>query len=209
MASNFPTALDGLLTNQPYVDGSTVIAAAALNNIQDAVDKVQTKVGKDNSTIATSLDFALRKAYVKVSDVKINADGDALTTNTWVKRTLNTEDNDAGNLCSLSSNQITLAAGTYRCCIHVPAFQAERHCARLYNATAASVVIMGTAMYNYYDYANAMVCSEIVGQFVVAANQALEVQHYCTVGRSNSGGQKVFSDSTPNVYTVAEFWKIA
>lgn len=59
MASNFPTALDSLLTNQPYVDGSTVIAAAALNNIQDAVDKLQTKVGKDSSAVTTSIDYKL------------------------------------------------------------------------------------------------------------------------------------------------------
>jgi len=64
MASNFATSLDNLMTNQPVVDGpagvGTVYAASWVNTIQDAVDKAQAKIGVDNSTVVTSIDYKLR-----------------------------------------------------------------------------------------------------------------------------------------------------
>ena len=56
--------------------------------------------------------------YVKVSDVKAyNAYGGTFTQGAWRTRDINTEDSDASSICSINSNQITLAAGTYICSI--------------------------------------------------------------------------------------------
>lgn len=207
MASSFPTSLDDLYGNQPYVDGTTVIQAAELNNIQDAVDELQEKVGVDASAVATSIDFFMRRNYVKVSDVKAaGADGGTFTAGDWRTRTLNTKDNDAGSLCSLSSNQITLSAGTYRCKISALAFGVNNHQARLYNVTGSALVVLGTVEFSSSN-AYAATRSIIVGQFTIAAGQALEVQHYAESTRSNTGFSSGI-DWGNNVYTVAEFWKL-
>jgi len=195
--------------SQKVVDGTNVIVAALPNNLLDMIEALQAKVGVNGSAVATSIDFFMRKNYVKVSDQKTNADGGTFSAGAWQTRTLNTEDNDAGGLCSLSSNQITLAAGTYRCLISCPAYRVDAHAARLYNVTGSALLLMGTAEYTWYNNMLVTTRSVISGQFTVAAGQALEVQHYCTKTHATIGfGSKVFSDATPNIYTVAEFWKL-
>lgn len=208
MATNFPaSAVDDLDGNQRWVDGITIVTASPLNNIQDAIDALQAKVGVNGSAVQSSIDFFMRKNYVKVSDQKVNAIGGVFYSGAWRTRDINTEDNDEGGLCALSSNQITLEAGTYRCRISCPAYKVNSHAARLYNVTADALVLMGTAEYSgSSSYVQSR--SFISGQFTVAASQSLEVQHYCTESDGYGFGQKAFSSSTPNVYTVAEFWKL-
>lgn len=141
--------------------------------------------------------------YVKVSDVKDNADGGASTSATWHTRTLNTEDSDTQSLCSLAANQITLAAGTYRCRITAPAYNGQSHHLRLYNDTGEAVLLQGSV--GYCGTGNNTV--DLVGVFTVEAGQALEVQHYITIGVGTTGlGRKVGTDNS--IYAVAEFWKI-
>lgn len=212
MATNFPTSLDNT-TSQKVTDGSSIIVAALPNNLLDMIGAVQAKVGANASLVQSSIDFFMRKNYVKVSDVKDSASAGTFTANTWVTRDLNTEDNDAGGLCSLSSNQITLVAGTYRCDIVVPANAVQGHAARLYNVTADEEIIRGTAEWINDGGIGAdtvTTWSKIKGQFTIAASQALEVQHYCLSNNgvsSTSLGRRVFTSSN-NVYTVAEFWKL-
>ena len=210
MATNFPTSLDNT-DSQKVVDGTNVIVAALPNNLLDMIEALQAKVGVNGSAVQSSIDFFIRKNYVKVSDVKANAHGGTFPAGAWRTRTLNTEDNDAGGLCSLSSNQITLAAGTYRCHIMVPACSVQGHVARLYNTTAASELIRGTTQFCTETAAEeAQSYSIIVGQFTVAASQALEVQHYCSSNNGVSGvslGRRCFTSGN-NVYAVAEFWKL-
>ena len=57
MSTNFPTALDALRANQGLTDGATIITAAPHNNLMDAVDALQAKVGVNSSAVATSLDY--------------------------------------------------------------------------------------------------------------------------------------------------------
>lgn len=56
MATAFPTALDDF-TN--YVDGTTVMEAITLNDMQFAIEALQAKVGIDNSIVTSSHDYKL------------------------------------------------------------------------------------------------------------------------------------------------------
>lgn len=210
MATNFPTSLDNT-DSQKVTDGTNVIVAALPNNLLDMVEALEGKVGANGSSVAASIDFFIRKNYVKVSDIKSGAHAGTFSSASWVTRDLNTEDNDAGGLCSLSGNQITLSAGTYRCHIMVPACSVQGHVARLYNVTAETELIRGTTQFcTETSSEEAQSYSIIVGQFTVAASQALEVQHFCSSNNSVSTyslGRRCFS-SGDNVYTVAEFWKL-
>lgn len=201
----FPTSLDSFGDVTDNVDD---VEASDINNIQDAVEAIEAKIGIDGSVVATSIDFFIRKNYVKVSDSKTNAAGGGFGASAWRTRDINTENSDDGGLCSLSGNQLTLAAGTYRCRITCPAFLVDSHCARLFNVSNQTELIRGTVEFcEQSAYGEAQTRSEIVGQFSIAAAQLLEIQHFCTNSKTGDGfGVRLFS--TENVYTVAEFWKL-
>ncbi|NBX83434.1 hypothetical protein EBQ90_10180, partial [bacterium] len=80
-----------------------------------------------------------------VTDEKpVNTQGGNITANTWTTRTLNTIKADPGSYVSLSSNQLTFAAGSYKCIISVPSFKAQFHQVRLFNVTSNAVHATGT-----------------------------------------------------------------
>ena len=56
MATSFPTGLDDF-TN--YIDGTTVMEAATLNDMQFAIEALQAKVGIDSSAVSASHDYKL------------------------------------------------------------------------------------------------------------------------------------------------------
>jgi hypothetical protein len=57
MATNFPTNID-TFTDQTSSD---LITSAKWNNLQDAIEALEVKVGADNSTVTTSHDYKLAK----------------------------------------------------------------------------------------------------------------------------------------------------
>lgn len=146
--------------------------------------------------------------YVCVRDKKAqNTTGGTFTSGAWRTRDINDEQADAGALCSIAANQITLAAGTYRCLISAPAAWCNRHQARLYNITDTAVILAGTSEYSTNTLADLVTTrSFIVGRFTLAAAKVLEVQHQCQTTRVTYG-LGVASNFTDEIYTVAEFWR--
>lgn len=68
MAINFPTGLDSLTR---YIDGTTVMIASTLNNMQLAIEANQVKIGIDSSAVATSHDYKIAQIEAGV----VNASG--------------------------------------------------------------------------------------------------------------------------------------
>lgn len=147
--------------------------------------------------------------YILIRDEKsAGTGGGTFTAGAWRTRTLNTEVVDTGNHASLSSNQITLDAGTYRFHISCPAQRVGRHQARLYNISDSTEVERGTSNYAY-DQASGSVqnTSEIIGRMTIAATKTFEVQHQGAV-TSNTFGFGVDANlGGTEVYAVAQFWK--
>ena len=54
MPTNFPTGLDDFAN---YVDGTTILEAATLNNMQFGIEALQAKVGINNSAVSSSHDY--------------------------------------------------------------------------------------------------------------------------------------------------------
>jgi len=153
--------------------------------------------------------FFLGIDYVKVSDVKsTNTAGGTFTLGAWRTRVINTEDSDASAICSVSSNQITLEAGTYICEIICPGYAVANNKARLYDITNSAVVILGVhgmAHPTYGGFTN----NAIRGQFTIAATTVFEIQHWCIATVATQGfGTASNIDSTSEVFTVAEFIRI-
>lgn len=149
-------------------------------------------------------------SYAKVSDVKATttAGGD-FTSGSWQTRVLNTEDSDPDSILSLSSNQITLAAGTYECRIQCPAFKVDEHQAKLRNITTSTNILLGTNGKSDNLASYGMDSSVITGRFTIAASQVLEVQHRCATTNPTTGFGDDQSLGQSEIYTVAEFWKIS
>jgi hypothetical protein len=145
--------------------------------------------------------------YILVRDEKANnAYGGGITVGSWVTRDLTVVASDDGGHCSLASNQITLAAGTYECLISAPAMHVEQHKAKLYNITdGANEVIGTTEMSRDYDISRSI----IVGKFTIATSKVFEIQHIV-----NSTDTNIYAlghagnFGVVEIYTVAEFWKV-
>jgi hypothetical protein len=148
--------------------------------------------------------------YVNVQDRKASGtDGGTFTSGAWRTRTLNTIVTDTHSIATLSADQITLPAGTYYCQIMAPARAANSHVARLRNIQTGTTAVIGQPARNL-EQTNAM----IVGVFVLSGSSVLEVQHICeTTGTTNgfgiSAGSRVTGGVEFEIYTVAEFWKVA
>lgn len=144
--------------------------------------------------------------YVHLRDEKSSGTaGGGFTNGAWRTRTLNTETTDTGNVCTLSSNQFTLTAGTYHIHAKAPGFYVGQHRARLQNITDGTTVIEGGNQYNDYT-ANAPVATDatLTGRFTIASSKAFELQHRCGVTAATNGFGYPCSFGTNEVY--AEVW---
>lgn len=145
-------------------------------------------------------------AYVCLRDVKAaGTHGGTFTQDGWRTRDLNDEQADASGICSLSSNQITLDAGTYRCLISAPCARIGVSKAKLQNITDAVSILLSTPGWIHVS-AGGNARDVIVGRFTLAAQKVLEVQHYCNTTKANYGfGYR--SNIGDEVYTQVEFWR--
>ena len=148
--------------------------------------------------------------YICILDQKAqNTASGTFTSGAWRTRDLNTEQSDTGNHASVASNQITLAAGTYIAKISCPGWAVLAHKAKLYNVTDASDVLFGTSSYaTLGSAAYGIDRSVISGKFTIATSKVFEVQHMCELTSTIEGfGPK--TNYAVEIYTVAEFWKVA
>lgn len=144
-------------------------------------------------------------AYVCVRDVKAqNVDGGDFVLGAWRTRDINDEHADAAGICTIAANQITLAAGTYRCYITCPSFYVNFCKAMLQNVTDAVTLVWGSSSGsgNVHNPDQAL----IKGRFTLAAPKVLEIWHQCTRTQLGTGfGQA--GNIANEIYTVAEFWR--
>lgn len=148
--------------------------------------------------------------YLQYRDQKAqNTAGGTFTSGAWQTRDLTTEVSDVGGFGALSSNQITLAAGTYLIRASAPGWKVNRHQLRLQNVTDASTVLIGQGTYTFDNGAGdgSQSLATLQGLFTIAASKALELQHQCqtTVATKGFGVEANF---TTEVYAVVELWKI-
>lgn len=147
--------------------------------------------------------------YILIVDEKAaGTDGGTATSGSWTTRTVNTEKADTSNHASISSNQITLAAGTYRCEITCPAVGVDQHKARLRNITDGSTTLVGTSEYSN-STAGTQSNSQIVGRFTISSTKVFEIQHRFATTLANNGLGVNSNFGEVEVYTIAKFWREA
>lgn len=141
--------------------------------------------------------------YVLIRDEKAqNTAGGTFTSGAWRTRDLNTEVVDTGGHASLASNQITLAAGTWRGCIITTAFQVNENQARLQNVTDALTIDVSLCADTPYENTTVVIAC----RFTLAASKTLEVQHRCLTTKATDGFGRQSNFAT-EIYTIVELWK--
>ena len=200
--THWASHLDGLLERLLYPDawsGTELEIDSAIQQVGELLIKLA-EIQECNGVATTP--------YILIRDERAAGVGSGdFTAGAWRTRPLNTEVVDTDNLASLASNQITLAAGTYRCLIRATAFYVNLHQARLQNVTDGTTALLGTsesaAATGAYGINTASV---IAGRFTIAATKTFEVQHRCNTTRSANGFGTAAGFGN-EIYTIAEFWK--
>lgn len=166
-----------------------------------AIEEITVGAGLTLSAGALTATVTGTEALIIVRDEKASGTaGGGFTSGAWQVRDLNTEVVDTGSNCSLATNQMTLAAGTYRIRAQVPAYAVGVHQAKLYNATDASDIILGSNDFASVGSTGAGY-SLIEGRFTLGASKALEIRHRCTSTKATDGYGLASSWGT-EVYTV-------
>jgi hypothetical protein len=117
------------------------------------------------------------------------SNGGASVAATWTTRTLQTghaENNLVG--ASLSSNQITLGAGTYWVYAQAPAYRCEHNRIRLYNVTGAVSAILGVNAFAKNSGNSGQVGALLQGVINIVGSTVFEIQHYAGESRGDGFG---------------------
>lgn len=139
-----------------------------------------------------------RTAILK--DVKASGvAGGTFTSGAWQTRTINTQEG-GGSFCSISSNQVTLNAGTYLIKAYSPAYAADFHKCKLYNITDAADEIIGTS-----EYANSgggvQNASTLSGEITITSTKVFELQARSSRTEATLGFGRPASFGVDEVYS--------
>lgn len=132
--------------------------------------------------------------YVRLADVGLTSQ--LFTSGTWNTCRITTELEDADALCSLSSNRITLSAGTYRIVASVVLYGTLYSSIRLRNVTDNSTLLVGRGAYSPASGPSTVV--GISGPFTIAASKELELQIHA--GQTSAAGNLTFPSPGENVH---------
>lgn len=149
--------------------------------------------------------------YILVADKKTNANGGTSVAGYQV-RTLTTIVVDTGSHASLSSNQVTLPAGTWRFRALAPCIKGNAHFLDLYNATDAAQVDDSQGSNSYALSSLQMATHAFTsGRFILAASKAIELRHFIFTGLTTTGlgDWNGAGGSSDDIFAMLEFWKEA
>lgn len=161
------------------------ISGLTANSAPDrAADYVATYDADADANKKVLLNDLLAVPVVHVREEQTSGtDGGTFTSGAWRTRTLNTVKTNTISGASLSSNQISLPAGTYDIAASAPAYQVASHKVKLYNVTDSADVLSGTSERTASSGAS-QTRSSVFGRFTLAASKALEIRHICSVNGS-------------------------
>lgn len=151
---------------------------------------------------------AFEDELLHVRDEKASGtDAGTFAAGAWRTRDLNTVKTNLITGASLSSNRITLPAGTYYAEGSAPAIELGRHKVRFRNVTNNSTALLGTS-----TFASAVgtipTRSYFSGRFTVGGPADFEIQHRCQATRADIGfgGDTSFGEN--EVYAEVKLWKV-
>lgn len=199
--------------------------------------KLQTKVGGDTTTLKSSFGAAVLTdsniewtiAYldqgfpmphlvnlptneaVILKDVQPSGTpAGTFTAGSYVTRVLNTVENPSGHTwVSLSSNQFTLAPGTYRIRARAPAVKVDIHKAKIRNITDSVDAIVGNAQQTSTTAGSQSTNDAWVeGVITIASSKTFELQHRCTSTFASNGLGTTATLGESEIFATVEIVKV-
>lgn len=188
------------------------VAAAASGRVY-----VSDGAGSGSWTATSTIPGVFGSQYAWFQDEKTSGtfNSDLSLNSTWQIRTLNTTKANVITSASLSSNLISLPAGTYyidaRTPVNIVADQGIRYAkSKLFNATDSTDVIIGGAIAFESNNQGVVVRGTswcpVQGWFTLNSTKSLGIYSICNTFQSVVG-QGIAS--TPEVYTQVYIWKTA
>jgi len=155
----------------------------------------------------TATGFGKFASYAIIGDEKAQGtDGGTFTSGSWQTRDLNAELSDTDGIVSISSNQFTLAAGSYLVVASAPALGVNNHKLKIYNITDSSDVQIGTSEYAHAsDYSTKR--SFVSSRFTISGSKVFEIQHRCETTKSSTGMGRGYGMSVVELFTLVEIYK--
>lgn len=145
--------------------------------------------------------------YILIEDQKASGtEGGTFTSGAWQTRDLNTIVSDTGGHSSLASNQITLAAGTYRFKGGGQAARVNTHKLRLQNITDATTIKIGVNERS--DSGTSIINKSLLqGKFTINTSKVLELQHRSFTTGVTFGFGNAASFGVVEIYSFIELFK--
>uniref|UniRef100_A0A6M3KHM8 Putative tail protein n=1 Tax=viral metagenome TaxID=1070528 RepID=A0A6M3KHM8_9ZZZZ len=164
----------------------------------------------DNITLtlgAGTLEIGVTHPLLHIEDQKAAGTlGGTFTSGAWRTRDLTTVCTNTIAGASLSSNQITLPAGTYDIVVHAPGYRVLRNMAILYNVTDSAETLWGSSEYAIDTYFG-LTKSIIMGRLTIAGEKVFEIRHKCQIEAINVGfGVECNSVLTVDHETYTQVW---
>lgn len=150
-------------------------------------------------------------SLLHVQDEKASGDdGGSFTSGAWRTRTLNTVKTNEITSASLTSNVISLPAGTYHVRARAPANNVGGHQIKL--VTGATDLVLGTngkavtSISGGTGNVRAETDSILEGRFTIGITSNIELQHRCTASATDGFG--VSTGWGTEVYAQVYIWKV-
>ena len=187
---------DGTLATTAFVEKSVLTTTGYLLYASSANTPARIGIGSSGNVLTVSGGVPVwsapaggTRSYAIFQDAKaVNTAGGTFTSGAWRTRDLQTTQVNTITNCSLSSNQITLPAGTYYVWATTPSRAVRRNYSRLYNITDSSRTLAGSISYSGDDSIQVEEpINVITGVFTITGTKVFELQHYCNATKNGDG----------------------
>lgn len=180
---------------------ASLTAGAVLHNANQSLATTNQAQARKN--------IGLENGYplLHVRDEKTSGtQGGASTSGTWNARVLNTVVTNEISGASLSSNIVTLPAGTYFCEINCPVIQSGATRLRIVDTSLTATILSGrNARADTVNPDGSE--ATLIGRFTLASSTTIRLDHYTTTGRAINGLGEALSGGA-EYYSEALFWKL-
>jgi hypothetical protein len=202
---------DALILNKPTIPAAYTDSSVDthLNTSTAATNEVLSWNGSDYDWVAQSGGGGggLFASYAIFTHAATVDGGSINTASSWLTRPLNTTD-VSQSWASLSSNQVTLSAGTYLIEWESTVHRVSFNQSRLRNVTDGTTIgagLLGRA--NSGDEAswNSSGCA----QLVITGSKVIEVQHWVLATKANNGWGDYTNTGENNIYAILKITKHA
>lgn len=161
------------------------------------------------SGIQTVKTFSPFVQFAYFEDQKAAGNSGGAGSTSYATRTLNTTvyNNIAG--VSLSSNEVTLPAGTYMIEASCPASRVDRHKCRLFNVTDTAVIAYGAQSLGAVGSGNiANTRSEVTAVLTITGTKAIRLEHRLESTTNTSDYGNGANMTGVEVYSLMKIWKL-